>query len=106
MKKKIKRIKNQSAQEQNAQSSDKRQPAPSSQDQSQAAKQARKSSDDEQDDSSQSSQALPQSASSVEPELRKLEQVEAARDPSQLLRAQMILQAKQKQAPLDTGKKW
>ena len=42
----------------------------------------------------------------VEPELRKLQQVESARDPSRLIRAQMILQAQQKQPPKDTGKKW
>ncbi|EED28243.1 TPR repeat-containing protein [Vibrio sp. 16] len=42
----------------------------------------------------------------IDPELRKLQQVEAARDPSRLLRAQMLLQAQQKQPPQQTGKKW
>ncbi|MGF1719494.1 VWA domain-containing protein [Vibrio kyushuensis] len=42
----------------------------------------------------------------VDPDIRKLEQVESARDPSRLLQAQMILQAKQKQPPQNSGKKW
>ncbi|MGC9491149.1 VWA domain-containing protein [Vibrio genomosp. F10] len=42
----------------------------------------------------------------VDPNIRKLEQVESARDPSRLLQAQMVLQAKQKQPPKDSGKKW
>ncbi|NIY92156.1 vWA domain-containing protein [Vibrio diazotrophicus] len=42
----------------------------------------------------------------IDPELRKLEQVESARDPSQLLRAQLILQANGKQPPQTDGKKW
>lgn len=42
----------------------------------------------------------------ADPELRKLEQVENARDPSRLLRAQLLLQAKQQEPPKDTGKSW
>ncbi|MFV0449169.1 MAG: vWA domain-containing protein [Vibrio sp.] len=42
----------------------------------------------------------------TDPELRKLEQVESARDPSQLLRAQLILQAQGKEPPQTDGKKW
>ena len=42
----------------------------------------------------------------IDPELRKLEQVESARDPSRLLRAQLFLQAQQKQPPQQAGKKW
>ncbi|NOH97141.1 VWA domain-containing protein [Vibrio sp. 99-70-13A1] len=42
----------------------------------------------------------------VDTDIRKLEQVESARDPSQLLRAQMILQAQQKNAPTNQDKKW
>ncbi|MCY9805783.1 hypothetical protein OTK51_20370, partial [Vibrio scophthalmi] len=37
---------------------------------------------------------------------RKLEQVEAARDPSQLIRAQLQLQAQQKQPPKESNKQW
>ena len=43
---------------------------------------------------------------SSDPDMRKLEQVESARDPSQLLKAQMILQARQKSAPNNQNKKW
>ncbi|MEZ8824420.1 VWA domain-containing protein [Vibrio amylolyticus] len=46
------------------------------------------------------------SQNQVDPDIRKLEQVENARDPSRLLQAQMLLQAKQKQPPQNTGKKW
>ncbi|RJX75350.1 VWA domain-containing protein [Vibrio sinensis] len=42
----------------------------------------------------------------IDPQLRKLEQVESARDPSRLLRAQLVLQAQQKQAPENNGKQW
>ena len=38
--------------------------------------------------------------------LRKLEQIESSRDPNQLLRAQMILQAQQKSEPDNKGKTW
>lgn len=40
------------------------------------------------------------------PMLRKLEQVESARDPSALLRAQLILQAQQKPQPTETDQPW
>ncbi len=43
---------------------------------------------------------------SVDPQLRKLEQVESARDPSQLLRAQLYLQAQDREPPQTQGKKW
>ncbi|MEI8630962.1 hypothetical protein P4S72_00310 [Vibrio sp. PP-XX7] len=42
----------------------------------------------------------------ADPELRKLEQVEDARDPSRLLRAQLLLQAQHKAPPEDNGKAW
>lgn len=42
----------------------------------------------------------------IDPELRKLEKVESARDPSQLLRDQLIIQANSKQPPQTDGKKW
>ncbi len=51
-------------------------------------------------------QPLSSTTENVDPELRKLEQVESARDPSQLLRAQLILQAQEKQPPQTNGKKW
>ncbi|MGF1709610.1 VWA domain-containing protein [Vibrio kagoshimensis] len=54
---------------------------------------------------SQTAQAADDSKA-VDPDIRKLEQVESARDPSQLLRAQMILQAQQKDAPTNQDKKW
>ncbi|MCE7622699.1 VWA domain-containing protein [Vibrio fluvialis] len=43
---------------------------------------------------------------SVDPQLRKLEQVESARDPSQLLRAQLYLQAQDREPPQTQSKKW
>ncbi|MDQ2164932.1 MULTISPECIES: vWA domain-containing protein [Vibrio] len=47
----------------------------------------------------------------VDPQLRKLEQVESARDPSGLLKAQLLLQARQRQEdqaqpPQNNSKKW
>lgn len=42
----------------------------------------------------------------VAPELRKLEQVQSARDPSRLLRAQILLQAETHPQPKDNGKEW
>lgn len=42
----------------------------------------------------------------VDPDVRRLEQVESARDPSRLLRAQMLLQAQQRNAPQQNNKKW
>ncbi|WGY45838.1 VWA domain-containing protein [Vibrio sp. ABG19] len=42
----------------------------------------------------------------IDPELRKLEQVESARDPSQLLRAQLYFQAQDREPPQTQGKKW
>lgn len=47
-----------------------------------------------------------QANSSLDPMLRKLEQVESARDPSALLRAQFILQAQRKPQPTDTDQPW
>jgi Ca-activated chloride channel family protein len=41
-----------------------------------------------------------------DPEFRKLEQVENARDPSRLLRAELMLQAEQKEPPEDNHKSW
>lgn len=56
-----------------------------------------------QSDSEVISQAQQQEANS---DLRKLEQVESARDPSYLLKAQMLLQAKERETPSSTGKNW
>ncbi|MBF4428379.1 VWA domain-containing protein [Vibrio anguillarum] len=47
----------------------------------------------------------------IDPQLRKLEQVESARDPSGLLKAQLLLQARQRQEdqaqpPQNNSKKW
>ena len=42
----------------------------------------------------------------VDPALRKLDQVETIRDPATLLRAEILLQANNKQPPKYTGKKW
>ncbi|HAS61379.1 MAG TPA: hypothetical protein DCS35_01690, partial [Vibrio sp.] len=39
-------------------------------------------------------------------EFKKLEQVELARDPSQLLKAQFLLQAKHKNPPKESTKQW
>ena len=46
------------------------------------------------------------SAKAVDPELRKLDQVESVRDPSQLLRAQLYLQAQDQDETDTQGKKW
>jgi Ca-activated chloride channel family protein len=50
-------------------------------------------------------QAQPSDASQ-DPDRRKLEQVESVRDPSRLLRAQMMLQAQEQGAPNNQSKKW
>ncbi|GHX46431.1 TPR domain protein in aerotolerance operon [Vibrio cholerae] len=42
----------------------------------------------------------------LDPMLRKLEQVESARDPSALLRAQFILQAQRKPQPTEPDQPW
>ncbi|SIO96860.1 VWA domain-containing protein [Vibrio spartinae] len=56
----------------------------------------------------QSDQASPSQAQKrpSDPEFRKLEQVENARDPSRLLRAELMLQAEQKEPPEDNHKSW
>ena len=70
------------------------------------------SSDAEKEQQSVAAQAMEaDSSQTIDPELRKLEQVESARDPSRLLKAQMFLQAKQReesqvQPPQNNGKKW
>ncbi|EGA68722.1 TPR domain protein in aerotolerance operon [Vibrio sinaloensis DSM 21326] len=58
------------------------------------------------DSTEQPASAVQSNQQPIDPELRKLQQVESARDPSRLIRAQMVLQAKQKQPPQQTGKKW
>ncbi len=75
-----------------------------SQPQSASAQQASKE-DGEQNGQQAVAQTSDQPLSS-DPDMRKLEQVESARDPSQLLKAQMILQARQKSAPNNQNKKW
>ncbi|WP_135454414.1 VWA domain-containing protein [Vibrio echinoideorum] len=69
--------------------------------------QAQKAAKDDNDSNAQqaATQVSGQPISS-DPDMRKLEQVESARDPSQLLKAQMILQARQKSAPNNQNKKW
>lgn len=42
----------------------------------------------------------------VDPEFRQLEQVENARDPSRLIKAQILLQARDKEAPARQDKSW
>ncbi|CAE6930705.1 hypothetical protein ACOMICROBIO_GDFFDHBD_02578 [Vibrio sp. B1REV9] len=51
-------------------------------------------------------QAQPDKTHQDDPEFRRLEAVESARDPSFLLRAQMQLQAQQKQRPQQSNKEW
>lgn len=94
-------------------------------DQSKQPNKAEQSEDQEQDESQPQSASAQQASSekgeddaqqavaqtsgqplSSDPDMRKLEQVESARDPSQLLKAQMILQARQKSAPNNQNKKW
>ncbi|ELP5729354.1 hypothetical protein QTV44_002621, partial [Vibrio vulnificus] len=41
-----------------------------------------------------------------DPDMRKLESVENARDPAYLIKAQMVLQAQQKPVPKNYEKKW
>ncbi|PNH81362.1 vWA domain-containing protein [Vibrio diazotrophicus] len=75
--------------------------------------QANAQGDKQDDESEQDSQpdekpttATSTTTENIDPELRKLEKVESARDPSQLLRAQLIIQANSKQPPQTDGKKW
>ncbi|MBT0237616.1 hypothetical protein HAS11_17015, partial [Vibrio campbellii] len=51
-------------------------------------------------------QAQPEKTPRDDPEFRRLEAVESARDPSFLIRAQMQLQAQQKQRPQQSNKEW
>ncbi|MBE4095395.1 VWA domain-containing protein [Vibrio parahaemolyticus] len=51
-------------------------------------------------------QAQPEKTPQDDPEFRRLEAVESARDPSFLIRAQMQLQAQQKQRPQQSQKEW
>ena len=78
--------------------------------QAQQAKQAQaaraKQQDNKQKQSQQAVAAEPSSAKKVDPALRKLEQVESVRDPSQLLRAQLYLQAQDQDQPDTQTKKW
>ncbi|EJA7360478.1 TPA: hypothetical protein ACVO0R_002850, partial [Vibrio alginolyticus] len=50
--------------------------------------------------------AHPEKMHQDDPEFRRLEAVESARDPSFLIRAQMQLQAQQKQPPQQSQKEW
>ncbi|MCK6263737.1 VWA domain-containing protein [Vibrio sp. ZSDE26] len=68
--------------------------------------QAESMNDQEPESSQSATSAAQDNQESVDPAIRKLEQVENARDPSRLLQAQMLLQAQQKQPPQNTGKKW
>ncbi|OWL47603.1 vWA domain-containing protein [Vibrio parahaemolyticus] len=51
-------------------------------------------------------QVQPEKSHQDDPEFRRLEAVESARDPSFLIRAQMQLQAQQKQRPQQSQKEW
>ncbi|GAJ74681.1 TPR domain protein in aerotolerance operon [Vibrio sp. JCM 18905] len=51
-------------------------------------------------------QVQPKNTHRDDPEFRRLEAVESARDPSFLIRAQMQLQAQQKQPPQQSQKEW
>nr|PMJ88053.1 hypothetical protein BCU14_05325 [Vibrio lentus] len=81
-----------------------------SQDKDDSASQATQAKEAAKEDSDNSAQQAAAQVSgqpmSSDPDMRKLEQVESARDPSQLLKAQMILQARQKSAPNNQNKKW
>jgi Ca-activated chloride channel family protein len=97
---------------------------PSSQDQTQSAEQGKPDSDNQEQNqvSSRTEQSEAQAkengnenpssanetdnSEAADPELRKLEQVENARDPSRLLRAQLLLQAQRQEPPKDNGKSW
>ncbi|WP_353498973.1 hypothetical protein [Vibrio sp. CB1-14] len=59
-------------------------------------------------ESAEQSQAITSSSQQQEAnaDLRQLEQVESVRDPSLLLKAQMLLQAKDKPAPSATDNNW
>ncbi|ENM5798824.1 hypothetical protein NTH31_002803, partial [Vibrio mimicus] len=61
---------------------------------------------DEQNASEKTEALTPTTDQNLDPILRKLEQVESARDPSTLLRAQFILQAKSKPQPTETDQPW
>ncbi|OBT16941.1 hypothetical protein A9264_09425 [Vibrio sp. UCD-FRSSP16_10] len=79
-----------------------------------AAQKAQMKPSSEKDKSSKPDQAKQVASSSpsastqqkVDPDIRKLEQVESVRDPSYLLKAQMFLQANSKEVPASTGKEW
>ncbi len=90
------------------QSSNGQQTEKNSDQESQQVPQSSKESSDESQDSSQQAPPLAKqdNQQQVDPQLRKLEQVESARDPSRLLRAQLMLQAQQKQPPQQSGKQW
>ncbi|MGI9895024.1 hypothetical protein ACKVMY_05590, partial [Vibrio natriegens] len=60
----------------------------------------------EQDGQPMKVQAQPDQSKHDDPEFRRLEAVESARDPSFLIRAQMQLQAQQKQRPQQSQKEW
>lgn len=51
-------------------------------------------------------QELSEAEQQKEQDLRQLDRVEAARDPSRLIRAQLQLQAQQKPKPQVTEKNW
>jgi len=91
-----------------SQSRDKQEPKENANDASQPQQaEANPSDEDEKSDSDAAPMAVSQdNQQQIDPELRKLEQVESARDPSRLIRAQILLQAQQKQAPQQTGKQW
>ncbi|EKO3819319.1 hypothetical protein NTH40_000823, partial [Vibrio harveyi] len=61
---------------------------------------------DEQKGQPMQAQAQPEKTHQDDPEFRRLEAVESARDPSFLIRAQMQLQAQQKQPPQQSNKEW
>ncbi|MDA9557125.1 VWA domain-containing protein [Vibrio sp.] len=97
-----------SDQQRNAQSQkeqDNREASGSEQQQQQQQQQQHKSESSEQNNQSAIS-ASQSPHEKVDPELRQLEKVEAARDPSRLLQNQLILQARDKQRPPQTGKQW
>ncbi|CAM2975596.1 VWA domain-containing protein [Vibrio mytili] len=66
----------------------------------------RKDSDDQKREKAHSMQAQPDNPHQDDPEFRRLQAVESARDPSFLIRAQMQLQAQQKQRPQQPQKEW
>ncbi|PMH43161.1 hypothetical protein BCU68_04010 [Vibrio sp. 10N.286.49.B3] len=91
--------------------SDQEQDSPSQDQDEQTDQQGEPAETDSQEQDTDANQSQTESISTTneqasDPDMRRLEQVESVRDPSQLIRAQMLLQAQQKSAPDNNGKTW